>query len=138
IPALQRGVVDGAITAVIPAYDWKFYEVTDYGFMLNFTMTDQLIAVNKAAFSALSPETQKALKETAKAWQGKFRTAITAAAKEAEEKLKAEGMVLMEPSSADFEKARAATRPIWEAWAKDHGDTARKLLDTVGAACTKS
>src|SRR5262245_46948433 len=28
IPALQRGVVDGAFTAAVPALDWKFNEVT--------------------------------------------------------------------------------------------------------------
>lgn len=137
IPALQRGVVDGAITAVIPAYDWKFYEVADYGFMLNFTMTDQLIAVNEAAFEALSPETRAALTETAKAWQGKFREAITAAATEAQDKLKAEGMSLVEPTAEDIEKARAITRPIWEAWAEANGEVSAKLLDTVAAACAR-
>ncbi|MEZ5932639.1 MAG: TRAP transporter substrate-binding protein DctP [Alphaproteobacteria bacterium] len=136
IPALQRGVVDGAITAVIPAYDWKLYEVADYGYMLNFTMTDQLIAVNEAAFEGLAPEIQTALTETAEAWQGKFREAIDAAAKEAEEKLTAAGMTLLTPTSEDFASARATTKPIWQAWADANGEIAQKLLDQVSAACS--
>src|SRR5690606_12421451 len=38
IPALERGVVDGAFTAAVPAYDWKFYEVVDFGYMLSFNL----------------------------------------------------------------------------------------------------
>jgi len=135
IPALQRGVVDGAITAVIPAYDWKFYEVVDYGYMLNFTMTDQIIAVNEKAFGALSPETQTVLTETANAWQDKFRAAIDAAAGEAETKLTAEGMTLLTPADADFASAKESTRAIWQAWADANGEIAGKLLDRVSAAC---
>ncbi|MBU1314815.1 MAG: TRAP transporter substrate-binding protein DctP [Alphaproteobacteria bacterium] len=135
IPALQRGVVDGAVTAVIPAYDWKFYEVAKTGYMLNFTMTDQLIAVNDDAFEALPEETKKALAATAKAWQDKFRQAINAAASEAAQKLEAEGMTLVTPTSADFETARSATRVMWEEWAKANGQVGEKLLADVGAAC---
>ncbi len=135
IPALQRGVVDGAMTAVIPAYDWKFYEVAKTGYMLNFTMTDQLIAVNDDAFNALSNETQEALLQTAAAWQEKFRQAIDAAANEAADKLKAEGMTLLVPSPADLETARSATRVMWEEWAETHGEIGEKLLDDVSAAC---
>lgn len=135
IPALQRGVVDGAITAVIPAYDWKFHEVAKSGYMLNFTMTDQLIGVNNSAFDALSPETQKELVATAKAWQGKFHEAIDAAAAEAAKKLKANGMKLVTPSDADFATARNDTKPIWVEWAKANGAIAENLLDKVGWAC---
>ncbi|WP_157961664.1 TRAP transporter substrate-binding protein [Acuticoccus kandeliae] len=135
IPALQRGVVDGAITAVIPAYDWKFYEVADYGYMLNFTMTDQLIAVNQSAFDALSPETKDALTKTAEAWEGKFREAIDAAAATAADKLTAAGMTLVTPSSDDFATAQETTKPIWQAWADANGDIAKELLDKVSAAC---
>ncbi len=136
IPALQRGVVDGAITAVIPAYDWKFYEVVDAGYMLNFTMTDQLIAVNDAAFDNLSPETQEALVETAETWQQKFKQAIDVAAGEAAENLEAEGMTLIAPSEADFEAAREATKPLWQGWADSNGEIAAKLLEDVSAACS--
>lgn len=135
IPALQRSVVDGAITAVIPAYDWKFYEVTDYGYMLGFTMTNQVMAVNQRAFAALDADTQKTLTERANAWQGRFRDAINAAAEEAETKLEAEGMTLITPSAEDIAKARELTLPLWEKWATDNGDTARKLLDSVSTAC---
>ncbi|WP_425405527.1 TRAP transporter substrate-binding protein [Hwanghaeella sp.] len=135
IPALQRGVVDGAITAVIPAYDWKFYEVVKYGYMLNFTMTDQLIAVHEGAYQDLSDATRSALDETAKAWQDKFRAAIGAAAKEAEANLTAEGMILLTPSDADFALAKETTKAIWQAWADKNGETAKNLLDRVSAAC---
>lgn len=136
IPALQRGVVDGAVTAVIPAYDWKFYEVVDAGYMLNFTMTDQLIAVNTAAFDALDAEVQSALVETATEWQDEFKAAIDVAAGEAAKNLEAEGMTLIEPSSDDFVTAQKATAPIWEAWSGANGDIAARLLESVSSACS--
>lgn len=135
IPALQRGVVDGAVTAVIPAYDWKFYEVTKYGYMLSFTMTNQLIALNGKAYDALDEATKTALDETIQKWQGRFREEITSAAASAEENLKKEGMTLIEPSAEDVATAREATAPIWQAWADENGDVAQDLLTRVGAAC---
>ena len=135
IPALQRGVVDGAVTAVIPAYDWKFYEVADYGYMLDFTMTDQLIAVNAGAYEALDEATRTALNETAQRWQGRFREEIAAAAEEAEEKLQAEGMTLIDPSEEDVAKAREQTAPIWQSWADENGEIAQDLLTRVSSAC---
>lgn len=135
IPALQRGVVDGAVTAVIPAYDWKFYEVADYGYMLDFTMTDQLIAVNAAAYDALDDATRATLDETAAAWQGRFRDEIGAAAEEAKEKLQAEGMTLITPTDEDMATARELTAPIWQAWADEYGEISQDLLTRVGQAC---
>ncbi len=49
IPALQRGVVDGAFTAAVPALDWKFNEVTKYAYMMNLTLAHQAVVVNQAA-----------------------------------------------------------------------------------------
>lgn len=137
IPALQRGVVDGAITAVVPAYDWKFYEVTDYGYILDFTMTNQLVAVNGAAFDALDTQTADVLRARASAWQGRFREAIEAAADNAKEKLVAQGMTLITPSAQDVAKARELTSPMWQAWAEENGDFAASMMERVSAACTR-
>lgn len=135
IPALQRGVVDGAITAAIPAYDWKFYEVLSVGYMLNFTMTNQIIAVNEAALKALPKDLQDIVVNTSKGWQTKFHDAILAAANLAHDSLRQKGMTLEDPSAADFAKAREITRPLWDSWAKDNGDIAKQLLAKVSTAC---
>lgn len=135
IPALQRGVVDGAITAAIPAYDWKFYEVLKVGYMLNFTMTNQIIAVNQASFDALPPDLQEILTARARVWQEGFHKEIAAAAETAAAKLKEEGMTLEAPGAADFETARATTRAMWESWAEENGEIAGQLLATVSKAC---
>src|SRR3546814_9988085 len=103
--------------------------------MMNFTITEQIISVNDNSFEALSEDTQKILTSTAKAWQGKFRQAIDATASVAAQKLEAEGMSQVTPSSADFETARSATRVMWEEWAKANGEVGEKLLaDEIGRA----
>lgn len=135
IPALQRRVVDGGITAAIPAYDWKFYEVLDYGYMLNFTMTNQIIAVNAESFEGLPEDLQDVLRTTAEEWQGRFRDAIAAAAEAARGKLEGEGMTLIEPSEEDIGTARERTRSMWEEWADANGEVAADLLEKVSGAC---
>jgi TRAP-type C4-dicarboxylate transport system substrate-binding protein len=103
--------------------------------MLNFTMTDQIIAVNSAQLAALPADVAKALTDTAAAWQGRFREAITQAAIDAEKKLQEKGLKLLTPSDADIKQARDITRPMWEAWAEKNGDTAKDLLTKVSSAC---
>ncbi|MEJ8570583.1 TRAP transporter substrate-binding protein DctP [Microbaculum marinum] len=137
IPALQRGVVDGAVTAAIPAYDWKFYEVLDYGYMLNFTMTNQVIAVNEEQYAKLPDDVRAALDDTVQNWQLQFREAIETAAVEAGSKLEEEGMELIDPSESDIQTARDVTKPMWNAWAEENGPLAAELLKTVSNACSK-
>ncbi len=50
IPALQRGVADGAFTAATPALGWKFHEVCKFAYMLNLSLAHQSIVYNQAAF----------------------------------------------------------------------------------------
>ena len=68
IPALQRGVVDGAFTAAVPALDWKFNEVTKFGYMMNLTLAHQVLAVNKAALDALPADVRDILIAKTKEW----------------------------------------------------------------------
>jgi TRAP-type C4-dicarboxylate transport system substrate-binding protein len=59
VVALQRKVVDGAITSALSANDWKAYDIVKFGFMLNFTMAHQFTFANAAAFNALPSDLQK-------------------------------------------------------------------------------
>ena len=74
--ALQRKIVDGAITAAIPAYDWKFYEVAKYGYMLDFQMSHQIVGVNLSELNKLPADLQKIVRDKSKEWAPKYRTSI--------------------------------------------------------------
>ena len=72
IPALQRGVVDGAFTAAVPALDWKFNEVTKFGYMMNLTLAHQVVAVNQAALDKLPADLRATFLAKAKEWAPKL------------------------------------------------------------------
>lgn len=135
--ALERKVVDGAITAAVPAYDWKFYEVAKYGYMLDFQMSHQVLAVNLAELAKLPPDIQKIVRDKAQEWAPQYRKTIEDGEVTARRRLVEKGEQLITPTAADQERARTATKPIWEAWAKQGGPVAQELLAATSAACLK-
>ncbi len=135
IPALQRGVVDGAFTAAVPALDWKFNEVTKMGYMINLTLAHQVFAVNEQELNKLPADLRQLLLDKAKAWAPKYRAELIAADGAARKTLTEKGMTLREPSPADMEKFRAITRPMWKEWTDKNGPMAEKMLNTALEAC---
>lgn len=135
VTALDRGVVDGAITATIPAYDWRLYDNAKYGLMLNFQLGHQLIGVNGSEFRKLPPDLQKIVLDKGKEWQAKYIQAIMGADNAARKRFIEKGGVLIDPTPADIEKARAELRPMLDKWAKDNGPVSQEMLTKVSAAC---
>lgn len=135
IPALQRGVVDGAFTAAVPALDWKFNEVTKMAYMMNLTLAHQVIAVNDQAMAKLPADLQKLLQDKAREWAPKYRNALVEFDKTARKTLAEKGVTLMDPTPQDMEKLRAVTRPMWTEWSTKNGAVAQKMLATAERAC---
>jgi TRAP-type C4-dicarboxylate transport system substrate-binding protein len=134
--ALERRIADGAITAAIPAYDWRFYDVAKTGYMLNMHMSQQIVAVNEAEFNKLPEDLRKTLSDKSREWAPKYRKIIEEGEATAKQKLAEKGEKLVEPTAEDMTKARNTTRPIWEAWAKEHAVSA-ELLAKVSPICIK-
>ncbi|MBL8671771.1 MAG: TRAP transporter substrate-binding protein DctP, partial [Alphaproteobacteria bacterium] len=135
IPALQRKVVDGAITAAIPAMDWKFDEVAKFGYMLNFTLSHQIVGVNLEQLKKLPADLQAIVTGKTREWGAKYRKTIEEGDGSARKALVAKGMTLKDASPADLKKVRDVTRPMWDEWANKNGDVAKKLLATVSKSC---
>lgn len=135
IPALQRGVVDGAFTAAVPALDWKFHEVTKFGYMLNLTLAHQVVAVNQAALDRLPADLRAAFLAKAKEWAPRYRTELIAADKAARKALTEKGMTLRDATPEETAKLREITKPIAEAWAEKAGDVGRQMLAASIQAC---
>lgn len=135
--SLERKVVDGAITAAIPAYDWKFYEVAKYGYMLDFQMSHQIVAVNQAELNKLPLDLQRIVRDKSREWAPKYRKTIEEGETAARRRLAEKGEVLVTPTAADVEKARTMTKPMWAAWAKQGGTVAQTLLTAATSACLK-
>lgn len=135
IPALERGVVDGAFTAAVPAYDWKFYEVVDFAYLMSFNLAHQVAAVNGEAYKALPDDLRSILEETAASFASEYRQAMIEGDRTARQKLAEEGMTLRETTPEESARLREVTQPMWTEWAEANGETAQKMLADVAAAC---
>jgi len=135
IPALQRGVVDGAFTAAVPALDWKFNEVTKMGYMINLTLAHQIVAVNDQELAKLPADLKQLLLEKTREWAPKYRQEMIEADKAARKTLTDKGMVLMDPTAKDMEKLRSVTLPMRTEWAAKSGPVANRMLKAAIDAC---
>ncbi len=66
VPALEKGVVDCAITGTMPAYKAKWPEVTKSLFRLPVGFTAGMLVVNLNMWNKLSPDTQALIQKAAK------------------------------------------------------------------------
>lgn len=135
IPALQRGVVDGAFTAAVPALDWKFNEVTKMGYMINLTLAHQVFAVNEQELNKLPADLRQLLLDKAKEWAPKYRQELIEADKTARKTLAEKGVTLRDPTPEEMDKFRTITRPMWKEWTDKNGPVAEKMLNAAVEAC---
>ena len=137
VTALQRKVVDGAITSALSANDWKAYDVTKYGFMLNFTMAHQFTLANAEAFNALPADLQKLVLDKSEEWAPRYYSESEATDQKARQNMQNNGVTLVDPSAEDVKMAKRVLRPIWDSWADKNGAVAEELLQKVSAACSQ-
>jgi TRAP-type C4-dicarboxylate transport system substrate-binding protein len=136
IPALQRGVVDGAFTAAVPALDWKFNEVTKFAYMMNLTLAHQAVVVNQAALQALPEDLRKTLLAKTVEWAPKYRAEMIAADKDARRTLAEKGMTLRDATPEEVARLREITKPIADEWAAKAGPVGRDMLAAAIKACS--
>lgn len=129
--SLQRRVIDGALTSALSVRDWRLYDYVKNGFILNFTMANNVILMNTDEFNKLPKDLQKLLSDKGRVWGENFKNLTIEREDKARKELQTKGVTLTEASPADFEKANRTMRPMWEEWAKKNGSVSQKLLDEV-------
>lgn len=125
--ALQRGVVDGAITASAGGgLLWQDSFKSNYRLTLNYD--NFLVIANKDAFNALPADLRTKVEDTAR----KYAEALTKELADLEvtstEMLKGKGIAINMPDQAAIATARAKAEPVWNDWAKSTGPTAAEAL----------
>ncbi|HVF63388.1 MAG TPA: TRAP transporter substrate-binding protein DctP [Casimicrobiaceae bacterium] len=135
IAALERKVIDGAITSAFSANDWKAYELVRTGYMVNMTMGHQVMLVNAAELAKLPPDVRSTLLAKMKEYAPRYRTMSEEGDQNARRNLAANKVNLVEPTADDRKRAQAMMRPMWDSWAKSHGTVGRALVDGAMKAC---
>lgn len=135
IPALERRVIDAAITSAFSANDWRAYDIVKTGYMANLTMGHQVMLINAQELAKLPADLREMLLKKAAEWAPRYDEMSRAGEEEARRNLVANKVTLVTPTPDDHEKARSSMRPMWDDWATRNGAVGRSLLDKAAAAC---
>lgn len=143
--ALERGVIDCAVTGAGSGYSAGWWEVSDHLFTIPLGGWDPVVtAMNMDKWNSLSPDLQNLLTTEVKtrfeapAWAaaaGAFKTDIACLTGTGECSLgKAASMTLVEPSDADLAKAKEIlTTVVLPEWGERAGASwVKRWNDTVG------
>ena len=131
--ALDRGVIDGVFTASAGAgYPWK--DLLKYNYRLGVNYVNSYIVVNKAAFDALSPELQAAVRKAVTEVAPTITTDMLAEEDRLTQKMADGGMVVTPGTDADAAEGAKRMESLWDEWAKAHGPDGIAAVAAVRAA----
>ncbi len=128
--AIDRGVIDGAITAS-SGYGYVWRDLLKYSYRLNISFIDSLVLVNKGAWDKLSPDTRKTVQAVVDEHTRRITDAMAAEEDDVTRKLAAEGMVVTEPTKADIATAEARMAPYWKSWAGTRSGAAQEAMQKI-------
>lgn len=134
--ALERGVIDGVLTASAGgAKKWHEFLPNNYRFAVNYG--NSMIIANIDSFEDLEESEQATLREIV-AEEGEKTSAAFIEDEKAQMALQqSKGMTITMAAEGDAEKARDLLRPYWSQWAKENGPQYEEALTLVLEAIGK-
>ncbi|MEM6743523.1 MAG: TRAP transporter substrate-binding protein [Pseudomonadota bacterium] len=114
VPALASGAIDGVATSAVSGVDGKFWEFLSHVYPTNHSWSSQMVTVNLDAWNSISAEAQAAIEEVAAKLEPEFWDVSIAADASSLEKLKANGMTVVEIPGPMLVDMQAATTPMLE------------------------
>jgi len=108
---LQSGVIDGQENPPFVIYNNKLFEVQKFVMLTAHITQNQAIVVNEAFYQSLPPEFRKILTDAAYEAGNYQSDLILKSEQEYLDKLKGQGMTIVQPDVAAF---REATKDVWK------------------------
>jgi len=134
--ALQRGAVDGVLTAA--AGGGRIWgDLLTHNFRIGTDYFQSFIIVNKATFAKLSPKTQTVLRDTVRDAMPGISARMAREENETLDGMKAKGMVVTIAKPEEIAEATKRMAPVWAEWAKAKGAEHERALADVKAAIGK-
>jgi TRAP-type C4-dicarboxylate transport system substrate-binding protein len=131
--ALDRGVVEGALTASSGG-GLVWHDLLKYRYGFPTCYVNSTFVVNKEAFDALPPATQKIVRDAGAeqaAWAIKEMQRLE---DEVTAQFAKEGMITTPATADEIKEATDKLRPYWDEWAKAKGPEATAVLAKIRAA----
>ena len=133
--ALDRGVVDGIYTAGVGAVLWK--DLLKFGYLVPVNWNNSYIIANADAYSKLSPDLQKKLREAAEKIAKWNQDTMQQEESESVEVVKKAGMEITVAKPEEAAKVADTMKPYWDEWAKSRGPMVAEALGKVRAALSR-
>lgn len=134
--ALERGVVDGVITASAGgAKNW--HEFLKFNYRFNINNFNSVVIANKSAFDALPAKSQAALTTAVKEETARINTEFQADELAQVAFQQKAGMTIIEGKAADIAPATRAVEGYWTEWARAEGPEYVEALTAVRKALGK-
>ena len=130
--ALDRGVIDGALTAS-SGYGYVWRDLLKYNYRLNVSFIDSLIIANKAAWDKLSPQVRQKVQAAVDDAGLKITAAMAAEEDELTQKLAAQGIVVTVPTREEVAQGEAKMAAYWTSWPDTRGPVAKEAMGKVRA-----
>ncbi|HQT79913.1 MAG TPA: TRAP transporter substrate-binding protein DctP [Rhodopila sp.] len=131
--ALDRGVVDGALTASTGG-GLAWHDLLKYRYAFPTSYVNSTYIVNKDAFDKLTSEQQTILKDAAKEQAAWALAEMNRQEGEVTATFGKDGMVLTQATPAEIAEATQKLKPYWDTWARRHGPDAVAVLAKIRAA----
>jgi TRAP-type C4-dicarboxylate transport system substrate-binding protein len=132
--AIQRGVIDGAITGIATANSGSWTEVAPNAYQIHFIFVAADLVVNKAAFDALPKEYQDILLDEGKIFRQNFDKDVVTENATAWDAWKAKGGKSNEVPAAQFAVLKSQSLPLWDKWTASSGATGQEALAAAKTA----
>jgi TRAP-type C4-dicarboxylate transport system substrate-binding protein len=128
--ALERGVVDGILTASAGGImAWKELLKSSYTMGLNYPVS--FVVVNTERFKKLPPALQTKVRDIVRDNTRELTTELQREDGELRKKFSTEGISLHTPKPAEMAAAAAQSQQIWKTWADARGAEGVQTLERV-------
>jgi TRAP-type C4-dicarboxylate transport system substrate-binding protein len=128
--ALERGVVDGVLTASAGGVlAWKELLKSSYTLGVNYPVS--YILANTDRFKKLSPGLQAKMRDMANRSMTEQTAELQREDAELRKKFAAEGITITPAKQDELAKAEQLAREVWQDWAKTRGPEGAQTLDKV-------
>ncbi len=134
--AVERGVVDGFVTAGFNVMGAKWHEFVKWGYMPNIHVGGpDYVLVNLAAYNKLAPALRTALDAVAVEWGPRMTKQNAADEVRDLEALRTKHAVdLFTPPKEEVDKLTERMRPYWTTWGEEHGANGVAAVKEIRAA----
>jgi TRAP-type transport system periplasmic protein len=128
--AMATGVIDSYMSSGATGYDTKTYEYIKNWYDTQAWLPKNAVIVNKAAFNALDKPTQEALLKAGAQAEARGWALSKKANTETLEKLKANGMQILQPSAQLKTDMKKVGDQMLKEWIEKAGAEGQQLVDT--------